>query len=60
MPLPSPTEPKRPKGRPKGSTKPPEKCMREVRLNIRPDQRDKLDTLGGSKWLRQQIDKAKI
>lgn len=55
--MPNP-QPKRPPGRPPGTTKPVEQHMINVRLTIRPDQREKLDTLGGSGWLRQQIDKA--
>lgn len=30
----------------------------DVKLSIYPEQRKKLDDLGGSKWLRQQIDAA--
>lgn len=52
---------KRKPGRPKGTGKPykdtSEKVVR-IQLTIRPGQREKLDALGGSKWLRQKIDEA--
>jgi hypothetical protein len=54
------TEPKRKRGRPPGSTKPDEEKMISVRLTIRPDQRDDLDRLGGSAWVREKIDEARI
>ena len=52
---------KRPVGRPKGSGRPikkPEEKLITVGLTIRPNQRQKLDTLGGSSWLREKIDQA--
>jgi len=51
--------PKRPPGRPPGTTKPIEAKAVRVNVTMAPGQHDKFKQLGGSAWLRQQIDKAK-
>lgn len=48
---------KRKLGRP---TLPEEQKMMNYTIRIRKDQRDKLTILGGMKWMRTQIDKAKL
>lgn len=47
--------PKRPRGRP-----PKEETMVRVNITIRPDQHDKLKALGGSTWIQERIDKARV
>ena len=51
--------PKRPPGRPPGTTKPIEAKAVRVNVTMAPHQHDKFKQLGGSAWLRQQIDRAK-
>jgi len=43
-------------GRPIGTTKPDKKESITVRLS--PEQREKLQSLGGAKWIREKIDEA--
>lgn len=52
-------KPKRPPGRPPGTTKPIEAKAVRVNVTMGPAQHDKFRQLGGSAWLRTQIDRAK-
>lgn len=51
------TEPKRPRGRP---PVPPAEAQRVGTIRLTAAQWDKLEKLGGVKWLRQRIDRAKL
>lgn len=53
-------KPKRPPGRPKGTTKPIETKAFRVNVTMAPAQHDKFRQLGGSAWLRAQIDHARV
>lgn len=53
------TTPKR-RGRPPGSTLPPERRMEPVvRARVTPAQAEKFERLGGAVWLRGAIDRAR-
>lgn len=50
------TEKKRKPGRPVGTTKPDGDKVIRRHVTLRPDQLEKFNKLGGSKWLRERID----
>lgn len=57
--MPNP-QPKRPRGRPPGTTKPKTEKTINVNTCLRPELAEKLKLLGGQEWIRQQIQKARL
>lgn len=54
-------EPRKRRGRPPGSTIPPERYKGVVvRANVTAAQADKWARLGGAEWLRQMLDRARV
>lgn len=54
-------KPKRPPGRPKGTTKPPElKETEHVGFYVTAADKAKLDTLGGTRWLKNKLKQARV
>lgn len=54
------TNPPRPRGRPSGTTKPPEKNKTAIiRVRVTTAERDKFDQVGGAVWLRHKLARAR-